>query len=549
MTSNYDAIVVGGGHNGLVAAAYLAKTGARTVVLEGRHKTGGAATTDSPWPDAPEFKVTRLSYVMSLMPPTILQDLQLERFGYKVFPMGPYYGAFPEGGSILIDDGDPKRTYDEFAKWSKRDADAMGKYNAWLSGMADVLGPLLLQVPPKIGSQRPADLAATVRLAWAHRGLDVRTIGDVTRLMTMSIGDLLDDWFESPQVKGALSVNGVIGTWAGPYEPGTAYVMAHHSIGDVGDGQLGSWGYAEGGQGAVADAIRRSAESVGAEVRTHAKVAGLIVENGRVLGAVLDNGDELRAPVVVTSLHPKTAFLDHIPREELPADFVTDIERWKTRSGVVKINLALSELPSFTADPGHNQQDHHTGSIDMAPSMEFIERAFQEAREGKASTAPFSDTVIPSTMDKTLCPEGTHVMSMFSQYVPHDWNLEPHTEELEAYADRLIALYDDVAPGFAKSILHRDILGPHQLEQEYGLIGGNIFHGELSLEQLFHMRPAPGYADYRTPIAGLYNASSATHAGGGVCGIPGMQAAKAAIADKKAQGRRQKLRLPERQAR
>jgi phytoene dehydrogenase-like protein len=544
MSSKYDAIVVGGGHNGLVSAAYLAKSGARTVVLEGRHKTGGAATTESPWPEAPEFKVTRLSYVMSLMPPTIINDLELERHGYKVFPMGPYYQAYPDGGSLIIDDSDPKRTYDEFAKWSKRDADALEKWHAWLQGLADVLGPLLLKVPPKLGSQRPADLAATVRLAWANRGLDVRTIGDVTRLMTMSIADLLDDWFESPQVKGGLAVNGVIGTWAGPYEPGTAYVMAHHSIGDVGDGQLGSWGFAQGGQGAVADAIRRSAEESGAQVRTNAKVARLLIDNGRVLGAVLEDGEELYAPIVVTSLHPKTAFLDQIAREELPADFVSDIERWKTRSGVVKINLALSELPSFTANPGHNLQDHHTGSLDMAPTMEFVDRAFQEARNGRPSTAPFSDTVIPSTMDKTLCPEGTHVMSMFSQYVPHDWNEEPHTEELEAYADRLIGLYDEVAPGFAKSVLHRDILGPHQLEQEYGLIGGNIFHGELSLEQLFHMRPAPGYADYRTPIAGLYNASSATHAGGGVCGIPGMQAAKAAISDRRAQVRREKLHLP-----
>jgi phytoene dehydrogenase-like protein len=349
----------------------------------------------------------------------------------------------------------------------------------------------------------------------------------------MSIADLLDDWFESPQIKGALAVNGVIGTWAGPYEPGTAYVMAHHSIGDVGDGQLGSWGYPEGGMGGVSAAIAKSARSFGAEIRTNARVARLIVRGGRVHGAVLENGDEIHAPLVVTTLHPKIAFLDHIPRTELPDDFVSDIEHWKTRSGVVKINLALAELPNFTADPSSGLAEHHTGSVEMAPTMEFIEAAFQDARAGRPALLPFSDGVIPTTLDKTLNPDGTHIMSLFTQWVPADWCEAPHTEELDAYADRLIDLYDQVAPGFKSSITHRDIVGPYEMEQEYGLIGGNIFHGELSLEQLFHMRPAPGYADYRTPISGLYNGSSGTHAGGGVCGIPGWQAARAALADQK----------------
>src|SRR5262250_1851105 len=306
--NRYDAVVVGGGHNGLVAAAYLARSGARTVVLESRHKTGGAATTESPWPDAPEFKVTRLSYVMSLMPPTIINDLKLASHGYKVYPMGPYYQAFADGGSIKLYADDARRNYESVARWSRKDAEAMPRWDAWLEGLADVLGPLLLTVPPKLGSRRPGDLAETLRLAWRERGLTVRTVADVTRLMTMSIADLLDDWFESPQVKGALAVNGVIGTWAGPYEPGTAYVMAHHSIGDVGDGHLGNWGFQEGGMGAVADAIAKAAREAGAEIRTGAAVRQVIVENGRAAGVVLDNGDEIRAGVVVTSLHPQTAF-------------------------------------------------------------------------------------------------------------------------------------------------------------------------------------------------------------------------------------------------
>ncbi len=535
----FDAIVVGGGHNGLVAAAYLARTGARTLVLEARHNTGGAATTEAPWPDAPEFKVTRLSYVMSLLPPTILADLRLAEHGYKIFPMGPYYQAFPEGGSLTLHEEDSQRARDEIARWSKKDADQYPKWNAWLGGLSDVLGPLLLTVPPNIGSRKPRDLAGTLRLAWRHRGLDVRTIADVTRLMTMSIADLLDDWFESAQIKGALAVNGVIGTWAGPHEPGTAYVMAHHSIGDVGDGRLGSWGFPEGGMGAVASAIAQAATGFGATIRTNARVAKILLgPAGAARGVVLETGEEITARVIVTSLHPKTAFLDHVGRENLPGDFASDIEHWKTRSGVVKINLALAELPDFTANPGTNLQEHHTGSVEMAPSMDYIERAFIDAREGRPATRPFSDGVIPTAFDKTLCPEGYHIMSLFTQWVPADWSQQPHRDELEKYADRMIDVYNEVAPNFKSAIIHRDVVGPHEMEHDYGLIGGNIFHGELSLEQLFHMRPSPGFADYRTPVPNLYNASSATHAGGGVCGIPGMQAAKAAIADRRKARRR-----------
>jgi phytoene dehydrogenase-like protein len=318
--------------------------------------------------------------------------------------------------------------------------------------------------------------------------------------------------------------------------------MAHHSIGDVGDGHLGNWGFQEGGMGGVSAAIEAAARSHGAEVRTSAPVARILVENGRAAGVVLANGEELRARVIVSTLHPRTAFLDQVGAEHLPDDFVTDIQHWKTRSGVVKINLALGELPDFTADPGSQLQEHHTGSVEMAPTMEYIERAFQDARQGRPAARPFSDGVIPTAFDKTLTPEGTHIMSLFTQWVPQDWSEEPHTEELEAYADRMIDCYNELAPNLKSAILHRDIVGPYQMEHEYGLVGGNIFHGELSLEQLFHMRPAPGYADYRTPVPGLYYGSSATHAGGGVCGIPGWQAARAAIADRRAGQRSDQLR-------
>jgi phytoene dehydrogenase-like protein len=532
MANTYDAIVVGGGHNGLVAAAYLARAGASTIVLEARHKTGGAAATDAPWPEAPDIRVTRLSYVMSLMPPSIIRDLELERHGYKVHPMGPYYQAWPDGRSLKLYADDAKRNHEEISKFSKRDADAMPKWDAWLGGLAAVLGPLLSQTPPKLGSRRWRDVRDTLRLAWRYRGLDVRGVGDVTRLMTMSITDLLDDWFESTEVKAAMVINGVIGTWAGPDEPGTAYVMAHHSIGDVGDGHLGNWGFPEGGMGAVADAIRRSAEASGATVRTNAPVERVLTSGGRVRGVALAGGEELSAPLVVTAVHPRIAFLRHLDRRELPDDFVTDIERWKSRSGVVKINLALAELPDFTADRGTEPDEHHTGAIELALSPEYVEDAFQDAKHGRAAERPFSDGCIPTVLDRTLCPDGVQVMSLFTQWCPASWNDAPHQQELEAYADRVVDGYAELAPNLKGAILHREVLGPWHMEQEYGLIGGNIFHGELSADQLFHMRPAPGYADYRTPIAGLYQASSATHGGGGVCGIPGWQAARAVLADR-----------------
>ena len=532
-TNTYDAIIVGGGHNGLTAGAYFAREGARTVVLEARAKTGGAADTSAPFADHPDINVTTYSYVMSLMPPTIIRDLGLERHGYDVTPFGPYFQAYPDGRAITVYADDARKSYDSIAQFSKKDAETMPKWEAWMKGVADVLGPLLLQPPPKVGSMALGDLIASAQAAWKMRKLGVRGVGDVTRLFTMSVSDLLSDWFESDAIKGMLTVNGVIGTWAGPDEPGTAYVMLHHSIGDVGDGHLGSWGFQQGGMGGVSDSIRRAAESFGCEVRTDARVGKILTRGGRAVGVALEHGEELRAPVVVSCIHPKIAFLDLIDRPELPADFVWDIERWKTRSGVVKINLAISELPDFVSQPGTELQEHHTGSVELCFSPDYAERAFQDAHMGrKAAEAPFVDGTIPTTLDKRLAPEGTHVFSMFSQWVPDDWNTEPHREELDAYAQRIFERYDELAPNFKSSIMDYQVIGPYDMEQDLGLIGGNIFHGELSVDQLFHMRPAPGFADFRTPLKGLYHGSCATHGGGGVNGIPGWQAFRAAKRDR-----------------
>ncbi|HKA88655.1 MAG TPA: NAD(P)/FAD-dependent oxidoreductase [Haliangiales bacterium] len=526
--NQFDVVVIGGGHNGLCAAGLLAKRGRRVVVLERRPEVGGAAVTETPW--GPSFKVTALSYVVSLLPPTVVEGLELAKHGYRVYPQHGYFVAYPDGRYLMLPEHDRARRHAEVAKFSPRDADAMDRWDEWLGGLAGFLGPLLGTVPPKIGSKSVADLMAQAKLAWRLRGLDVKRVGDVTRLMTMSIADLLEERFATPQMQGVLSVSGIIGTWAGPRSAGTAFVMAHHKIADVGEGQMMSWGFPEGGMGAVTRAMRRAAESFGAVVRTDAPVARILVRDGDAVGVTLENGDEYRAGVVVATTHPQITFLRHLEAAELPPDFVEAIARWKTRSGTVKVNLALDRLPDFRAKPGFDPEVHG-GMIVLADSLQDIEDAFQDAVAGCPAARPFADICIPSTFDRTIAPEGKHVMSMFTQWVPHTFAAAPHREELEAYADRVVDRVDELAPGFKGSILHRQVIGPHEMEMKYGLVGGNIFHGELSASQLFHMRPVPGYADFRTPIRGLYQAGSATHGGGGVTGIPALQAVRQILAD------------------
>lgn len=515
----FDVIVIGGGHNGLVTAGLLAKRGRKVVVLEKRREVGGAAITEKPW--GPDFKVTTLSYVVSLMPKAVLRELDLERHGYRIYPQHGYFVPRLDGRYLQMH-ADVGRRRAELAKFSIQDAEAMPKWDAWLTELAGILGPLLGAIPPSVGSKDFGDVVKQLGLAWKLRHVGPRQVADVTRLMTMSLADLLDDHFESPAIKGVLAVSGVIGTWAGPRSPGTAYVMVHHKIGDAGDGQMGTWGFPEGGMGGVTQAMRRAAEALGVTIRTGTGVEQILVHGGRVMGVLLEGGEEIRAQTVVTTTHPKIAFLKHIEKKELPSEFVTAIERWKTRSGTVKINLALDRLPDFKCKPGFDPEVHG-GTIVLAESLDDIEGAFQDAAAGRAARVPFADICIPSVFDKTLAPSGKHVMSMFTQWVPHEWAQKPDGEALLAYADRVIDRVEALAPGFKSSILHRQVLGPHEMEAEYGLVGGNIFHGELSASQLFHMRPAPGYADFRTPIRGLYQASSATHGGGGVTAIPALQ--------------------------
>ena len=539
MTASRDAVVIGGGHNGLVAAAYLARSGLSTLVCERRDVVGGAAVSEHPF--GPDFTVTSLSYVVSLLPPGLVRDLRLASHGYHVFPQGPYFAPRADGRYLALPD-DPAARRAEIGKFSAADAAAYDRYQAHLARLGAVLGPLLDEIPPRLGSRRPQDLWRQGLLLRHLRKLDERGAVDATRLLTGSVADLVEHYFESDPLRGVLSVSGVIGTWAGPRSGGTAYVTLHHHIGEA-DGQAGAWGFPRGGMGGVTGALAAAARSFGAEIRTDAEVARIRTRAGRVAGVTLASGEEIDAPVVVTTAHPQISFLRLLDPAELPAEFVDDIRGWQTRSGTVKINLALDRLPVFASHPEFDPQVHG-GTIVLAESLDDVENAFQEAVAGRPSSRPFSDICIPSVFDDSLAPAGQHVMSMFTQWVPHGYADAPQPAELDAYADRVIARVEAVAPGFTDSILHRQVIGPHQMQQEYGLIGGNIFHGELSLGQMFHARPAAGYADLRTPVRGLYQAGSATHGGGGVTGIPGRNVVRQVLADRRAARWRSRARVP-----
>jgi phytoene dehydrogenase-like protein len=518
-----DVIVIGAGHNGLVAAALLAKAGLRVTVCERREVVGGAAVSEHPF--GPEYTVTSLSYVVSLLPPELVRELNLAAHGYHVYPQGPYFAPRADGQYLRMP-ADPAARHAEIAKFSRADADAYPAYEAHLDRLAALLGPLLEQIPPKLGSRRPGDLWRQGLLLRQLRGVDTRAAVDVTRLLAGSIADLVDGYFESDAIRGLLSVSGVIGTWAGPRSAGTAYVMLHHHVGG------GTWGFPRGGMGGVTGALAASARTFGAEVRTSAEVARILADGGRVRGVVLASGEEILAPVVVTTAHPAISFLRLLDAGELPAEFVADIRRWQTRSGTVKINLALDRLPVFASHPSPDPQVHG-GTIVLAESLDDVEGAFQDAVSGKPSAVPFADICIPSVFDDSLAPPGHHVMSLFTQWVPCTYATSPDEAELAEYADRVLGRLEAVAPGFTGSVLHRQVIGPADMEREYGLVGGNIFHGELSLGQMFHARPAAGYADLRTPVRGLYQAGSATHGGGGVTGIPGRNVVRQILSDKR----------------
>ena len=527
MPQSYDLIVIGGGHNGLVTAAYLARAGVKVLVLERREVLGGACVTEEVWPG---YKVSTAAYVNSLLRPEIIRDLELKRHGFQMLPRNPSsFTPFPDGRSLLLGP-DKALTHREVSKFSAKDADALPKYEAMLERVADFLEPTLVQTPPNPWSLRPGNLVqlAKLGLAFLKLGHDGQK---AVEILTGAATPILDRWFESEQLKVTLATDAIIGAMASPSMPGTAYVLFHHVMGEC-NGVRGVWGYVRGGMGEISNSIAGAARERGVEIRTNAEVGRILVKNGTVQGVALSDGTEIRAPRVASGADANVTFLKLMANGDLPAEFVDAVRHIDYASASCKINIALSELPDFTAVPGTAPGPQHRGTIHISPTMEYIERAYDDAKYGRPSQQPIIEATIPSVLDDTLAPRGQYVMSMFTQYFPY--HLAPGLElerEKEKYADRCFDLMNQFAPNFKRSVIARQILSPVDLEQRFGLTGGNIMQGVMSLNSLSFMRPVPGYADYRTPVRGLYLCGAATHPGGGVMGACGYNAAREIVRD------------------
>ena len=525
--TRYDTVVIGGGHNGLVCAAYLARAGQRVLVLERREKVGGAAVTEEVWPG---YRVSLLSYVVSLLRPSIVEELQLRRFGYHVYPLDPaYFMPFPDGRHLLYWE-ELSRAAAEIARFSERDASALFDYDRTLGELVALVRPLLDRIPPQLPPRRPADLGAALGLG-GQLMRHSRTWAKLVDIMTMSVADYLGQWFTDEAVKGALSPGGVIGAWAGPETPGTAYVLLHHRMGEAG-GQRGGWGFVRGGMGALSEVLSRSARAFGAEVRTSAPVSRVLTQAGRATGVALEDGTEIGADRVMSSAHPVTTLLGMLGADKLPPDLVTELRRFRSRSGSAKVNLALAELPDFRALPGKELGPQHPEFI-LNPSLGYLQQAFDDARSGIFSRSPMLDCVIPTTKDDSLAPAGRHILSCFVQYAPFDLKGSSWDQERERLGDRVVELLGEYAPNLPGAVLHRQVITPPDMEREFGLIGGSIFQGEMSLDQLFSFRPAPQAGAYRTPVPGLYLCGSGTHPGGGVMGAPGRNAARLVLTEER----------------
>jgi phytoene dehydrogenase-like protein len=513
----YDAIVIGGGHNGLVCAAYLARAGVDVLVVERRHVLGGAAVTEE---IVPGFRFSVASYVVSLLRPEIIRELELARHGLDILPLD---GTFtPLEGDYLWRTNDHGRTLRELRRWSPSDAEAYEEYGRLMAQMARFIKPILAAAPPDPGRLDPRPWLPFLSLGRDFAKLPIDQKSAFIQLMTMSAADFLGQWFETDPLVATVAASGIIGTFQGIRSPGTAYVLLHHYMGEI-DGAFRAWGIPRGGTGGISESIASSARAAGAEIRTEAPVARISVAGGRATGVVLDSGEEIAAGCVLSSADARLTLLGLLEAGSLDADFEAQLRRFKYRGSSGKVNLALDALPDFTCLPGAGE--HLRGAISFSPSVDYMERAYDDAKYGRFSPRPFIDMIIPTLVDPSMAPPSKHVMSCFVQYAPYHLAEGSWDQQRDAFGDTVVDTIAERAPNIRDIIIDRQVLTPLDLERTFGLTEGNIFQGELSLEQLFFNRPVPGWSRYRTPVEGLWLCGSATHPGGGIMGAPGRLAA------------------------
>ena len=523
----YDAVVIGAGHNGMICAAYLAKAGKSVLVLERRHLVGGATVTEEIYPG---FKYTVCAYVVSLFRPQIISDLNLPEHGFELLPLDGTMSPLLSGDYLMRwhDSGDTRR---ELMRHSPRDAEAYDRFGQLMYHLAMTVRPMLATPAPSPTSLSLRNLKALRKIA-SMFGKKEEYLFDLAKLMTMSSADFIEQYFETPVLQGTLAASGVIGTFMGPRSPGSAYVMLHHYMGEI-DGQFRAWGFPRGGMGSVAEALAGSARSFGTEIRTEAPVEQIVIKNGEARGVILAGGEEIQASVVVSSVDPRLTYRRLIEPENLPPEFLRQIDRFKFRGSSGKVNLALDTLPEFSCldsvrRRGEPTRPYLAGGISISPSIDYVERAYDDAKYGSFSRRPYLDMIIPTMIDPSMAPPGKHVMSIFVQYAPYELEGGAATwpDKREAFGDAVIDTLSEYVPNLKEIILHRQVISPWDLEHTYGLTEGNIFHGELSLDQLFFLRPTPGTAGYSTPVRRLFMCGSGTHPGGGVMGAPGQLAAQ-----------------------